>query len=593
MNRSKCFFILTVMVFVNLFLFGQQVNPNRLIPANSEVYDLLYTIFNEQCMTLNADFAPCSAREIEFYLKKIDYENLSENSKELYNEVLDIINEKPLTVNFGSIETGVNLIFYPELLYKSNSSIDWTYGAEKNGSYEKNIYKDGDINPVQKEIVDYKYYDAANYNGNKLTKPLLGIPLYVDFSNYAYMECTPFVNKGVMAMVKNSNSSNIPMRIEEIEFMQPTNAYFSAGCLFDDKVGIDFQIGKEGQQIGRSLLGSVIYNNTFQSEAYLKLDLYSQNFKYDLNVSQVNYNKFLYLHNVEFNPWNWLKINFTEGTLINSAFELRFLNPVMIMHSFHPATEYLTDAERNTYWVARNCACLGFGFDLIPFRNFRLYGLYSQVEIQIPSELESAHGRHLPNSFAFQLGEEYKIPVKGGWFFMNSEFMYSLPFMYFKGGEDWSMVKKRYDDYSIYWNPIYTWLGNPYGPDTVYFNAKTGFESKNWNVDIGYMFKAHGENSFNLFLKNAEVDGKTIWAYYPNTKVYGEYLFDESIARNMGLSGNVEFSNSFIINGSYKINNKLSVDGQFVYTFVFNNNNVLGQFEQGIQVAAALKYCLF
>ena len=587
------YFVIILIFLSNYFLFGQQYNSNKLIPANSKIYDKLYTIFSEQCMTLNADFAPCSTREIRFYLQKLDYDNLSENSKKLYNEILDLLNEKPFTIDFKYIETGLNLNFYPELLYKSNSAIEWTYGAEKNGSYEKNTYKDDEINPVHTDIINYKYFDAANYSGHRLTKPLLEIPLYVDFYDYAHMECTPFINKGIMAMVQNDNFSNVPMKFEQIEFMQPINAYFSTGYLFDDKIGIDFQIAKEGQQLGRSMLGSVIYNNTFQSEAYLKFDLYSQNFKYDLNVTQVNYDKFLYLHNVEFSPLNWLKINFTEGTLINSAFELRFLNPVMIMHSFHPATEYLTDDERNAYWVARNCAYLGFGIDIIPLRNLRLYGLYSQVEIQIPSELESAHGRHLPNSFALQIGEEYKIPVKDGWFFVNSEFMYSLPFMYFKGGEAWSMVKTRYDDYSIYWNPIYSWLGTPYGPDTIYFNIKTGYETKNWDVDISYMFRAQGENSFNLFLKTADVDGKTIWAYYPNTKVYDQYLFDESIARTMGLSGNIEFNNSFIINGSYNINKKLSVDGQFIYTFVFNNNHIIGQFEQGIQLAVALKYCLF
>ena len=68
-----------------------------------------------------------------------------------------------------------------------------------------------------------------------------------------------------------------------------------------------------------------------------------------MNVVQINPEKYIYLHTIEVTPWKWLKASVTEGTLLNEPFELRYLNPLMIMHSFASWNQYLTQAEDEIY----------------------------------------------------------------------------------------------------------------------------------------------------------------------------------------------------------------------------------------------------
>ncbi len=575
--------------------FSASYSPQQLIPVDSWIYDALYTLNAETKSASIADIGPCSVQELQLYFSLIDYDSLSEAGKKLYYDVQDFFAQKNFTLDFGPFSLGFNVNVHPELLYKSNKDIDWTFGSQHDLTWDKIYYnEDGTINHT--ETISASYGDVSAWGGHKLTTPLLSLPFYLKFGDIAFIETVPFVTSNFLYMSKPDNFTNIPLAFEAMDFMQPTTAYFSIGYLFKNNLGIDFQIGKEGLQIGRSLLGSVLYNNTFQTDAYFKFDFYSPKFKYDLNVAEIDHTKYLYLHNIEFVPFKWLKIGLTEGTLINDSFELRYLNPLMIMHSYHSWTEYRTEAESSAYNECHVSAYFGFTFDLVPIKNLRIYGIYSQVEMQLPSELESEYGKRLPNSLAFQLGAEYKFPSPhfGGWWSIQLEGIYSSPFMYYKTGADWSLYRARYDNYLCWTNPLCSWIGSPFGPDCAGFEIKGGYkQGQKWSADLSYQFMAHGENSFNLFSQVVDCNGKTYWVYYPSTFINGAYVKDSEVARNMGLSGTVEYKNQLTLDGNFVLNRNWSFDGQIGYAFVFNNNNVLNNFQQGIQLAFSVNYKVF
>ena len=67
----------------------------------------------------------------------------------------------------------------------------------------------------------------------------------------------------------------------------------------------------------------------------------------------------------------------------------------------------------------------------------------------------------------------------------------------------------------------------------------------------------------------------------------------KQMARQMSLNGTVQYTNELTLKGSYSLNEHFSFDASFTYTFIFNNHNVLGDFEQGIQMCFGAKYMLF
>lgn len=99
-----------------------------------------------------------------------------------------------------------------------------------------------------------------------------------------------------------------------------------------------------------------------------------------------------------------------EGSLVHAPFELRFLNPLMIMHSFAGWTEYVTPEENERYAEGHFCAIMSFTFDFTPIKNLRIYGIYNQIEMQLGGEKKSYIGQSYPDSIGGQLGVEFIIP---------------------------------------------------------------------------------------------------------------------------------------------------------------------------------------
>ena len=59
------------------------------------------------------------------------------------------------------------------------------------------------------------------------------------------------------------------------------------------------------------------------------------------------------------------------------------------------------------------------------------------------------------------------------------------------------------------------------------------------------------------------------------------------------MTGVNEFKHQIILNGKYYINNHFYFSGQGIYTFVFNNKNILGNFQQGVELSLAITYSLY
>ncbi|MCR5495746.1 MAG: hypothetical protein K6F15_08925 [Treponema sp.] len=652
--RKKIYCFCFIVFALNSLSFAQIYSSQQLIPAGHWVYDSMQLLHNACKMASFATNAPISVAELKMYLEAIPYDELSPASKKVYQSVFDFLTEKKKSWDIGGLKFAFNVDLYPEFLYKSNSDIDWTFSTDYTGHYnsvmdygldcgldykakdftfeklsearalnqnEYNIFFKNQINnlishPSQGDNealfralgIDYTddydgsvdYYSSSSFNTiNGLGKGFLTIPIYLGWGDNIFIETNPVISKSIASMSGNYNWSNIPMSDSDFDFLWPRNSYISTGKCFGGW-GVNVNFAQQGLQIGKTQTGSIVYNSTFETEGYFQLNLYSNKVKYNLDVVQVNSGRYLYIHSIEARPYfDWIKLGVVEGTFIEQPFELRFLNPLMIMHSFGAWNDYSNFAEEKLYGESHAAAYMGWQIEVNPINNFRIYFLYAQNEIQSDSEKSSANGNAIPDSLGAQLGFELTLPEakKGGWWTGTIEGVYTSPYLYIKQGADWSLYSKRYNMQSDSDIPICSWIGSPFGPDAVGIQARLGYNlPKKWSAEFDYLFLAHGTNSFGLFDNTIEIAGQTFYAYYPSV-LYRMGLLNAdqaaNIARDYALTGTVSYTNQITLKGSYNINSHFSICGQGTYCFIFNNKNVAGDFEHGFEIALALEYLMF
>ena len=394
------------------------------------------------------------------------------------------------------------------------------------------------------------------------------------------------------------NFVNMPYEPDQIEFFQPFLAYASLGYVFDSW-GFNVNCSRQGLQVGKTLTGSVIYNSTFQTDFFLQFNLYNHYLKYNMDVVQVSKNRYMYLHSLDIIPYfKWLKVGILEGTFVNDSFEMRFLNPLMFMHSHGAWSDNLTEQESHWLSEANICQYMGIQVEIVPCKNMRLYALYAQNELQSEAEKSSLHGKCLPDSFGIQLGIEYsKTDKSGGYWFSALEGIYTSPFLYIKQGSLWSLYSSRFDMQKNGSVPICSWIGSPFGPDAIGAKAVLRYERPyKWNLEAGYLFVAHGTNSFGLFSSKVLIDGVEYSAYYPSVLRSMGLISDKEaidMARTLNLTGIIQYTNQIELNGKYFLNEHVSFNSKIVYSFVFNNKNQEGVFAHGIELSVGSELKLF
>ncbi len=555
-KRFFCSFIMWATVSV---VTGFAENAQMLVPADHWVYGALHDIFSGAGNVAFVQSAPLSAAEITVYLNTLDYDSLSAYGRMQYDRVRAYLERNVMQLSSGVVSAGVGLALTPELYYKTNSNIDWSF----------------------------PYYFKDNF---------LTLPVYLSVGKKAFVESDVFLGRNYWSVQAPENFHNLPFNLSSsfftgFEFDWPKNAYISLGTNVGDTACFNFQIGRGGLSIGQTQTGSVILSPQFETDGYVRFSFFSPDIKYTMDTIQVAVNKYLYLHRIEFRFFKKLQFSLMEGAYINAPFELRFLNPLMIMHSFGFWNSYPDTGINNC------CAYLTFTFDYVPVKNVRIYGLYAQNELRAPNETDLRY----PNSMGFQLGAETTIPAAAGAFHCGLEAVYTMPWLYIKHTPDSSLFHDTYDHLYETNRPINSWIGTPFGPDSIAVCTKIGYEiPQKWSASMSFLWLAQGENAFadKVFFKSdgtrkdpdknpSDPDD----LYYPPT------LSDEDEAERRAAkiapSGIPQYTNRISIEGSYYISDRFSLSARISYAVILNDGNLRGQTEHGVECALSGTYRFF
>lgn len=499
-------------------------------------------------------------------------------------------------INYPIFKNEYNYTFYSSLtsreIFRKEHKYSDLYAVSEPGSLS-------DENLLYSKKKGKTYIASTNFSGTKIGQAFITIPVTIAWGDRLFMQADPCIAKSIWAESASGNFCNIPLSSSDVDFLWPRNVYTCAGKTFRDW-GVNVSLARQGIQVGKTQTGSVIYNSIFETDFYFQFNVFCPRIKYNLDAVQISAGKFLYLHLIEARPFfKFLRLSVLEGTLIEQPFEIRYLNPLMIMHSFGAWNDYSNYMEEKIYGESHVAAYMGLQIELTPFRNFRTYILYAQNEIQSAAEKESANGKAMPDSFGAQLGFELTIPDDrhNGWWITTLEGVYTTPYLYIKQGADWSLYSERYNMQSNTDSPICSWIGTPFGPDALGFQARVGYSKPSkWSCEMDLLSLAHGTNSFGIFDNTVTINGEEYYAYYPSVLYRLGFLGAEeaaNIARDYRLTGTVQFTNQITFKGSVRLGSHFELNAQGTYTFIFNNKNESGAFAQGAEIALALEYLLF
>ena len=322
-------------IFVSFLLlfftsgYAKTINDAQIIPHESSIYDEFQQLQNSAKQLVFTQNTPISVGELKFYLKQFDYDSLSPAAQKIYDSLYDFLYTRENILNFEDFELTLHPQINLELYYKSNKDIPWTFN----------------------------YY----YKDNLIT-----MPLDLGFGNNLAMGSNLFLGNSYFAAQNNDNFWNVPVNLKNlpdtyksIEFYFPSFAYAGFGKYYDNW-GYNLYIAKQGKTIGNTLTGSIIYNSTFETDAYVEFDVYTKVLKFTMDVVQISSNRmdniqmdnterYLYYHQFDIRVLKNLKFSIMEGSLIASPFSLRFLNPLPFMHQYGDWKNYITKENEDLY----------------------------------------------------------------------------------------------------------------------------------------------------------------------------------------------------------------------------------------------------
>ncbi len=512
-----------------------------LVPAGHWLYDALTALTMEMGYVSLADQAPLSVAEIDVLLSEVSYEKLSAAGKQWYDKIMEWRGLSDWSFKFGAFSIDLIPESALELYGKSDPSIKWVYDR-----YSRNS--------------------------------LLDLGFRIQAGDWVSMEMTPDLSANKTHAGKAEHFINIPFDADSFDTNFPHWAYLSTGFPIGEKAGVNFQMGLGALEVGRSLSGSIVWNKTLTDLSFANLEFFCPAFRYTMNVSQFNVNRYMYSHRFDFRLFKIFELSAMESLLVYAPIELRYLNPFTILHGLAPWRDYHPD----TGWAEDHIIMdLTFKVVLTPFKYTRFYFYYAQTENQSFNE-----NQERPNARGYQWGGESYLPLGQGYLHLWAEGSYTDPFLFMKESPNWSFVR-TYTELVNGSDIFYEWLGGPFGPDTVTAQVNVAYEvPQEWSVTLSYLFAAKGEFSDTNAFAAGNWGGLKFENYDESAWVYE---ISSRAASYVAPHGIPEFENRITVKGTWKPFDWLEVTAQPSFVMVANKGHSEGAFAAGVEGVLACK----
>lgn len=578
--------VLLIFAFTAISLFAS--NMRKTYTMDDEVW--IRT--NRLCMATGhlgpSPVSPTTGAEIRNALLRLDYNSLSEQERNEYDNIMKLLEESDgYSYEKGIFEVDPSIILAPEF-YAYNDT-KGTYMDEFFIPYrDREAFLSAELHMFFSDVayLDFQYMLKDAPVGLALGddgKQMRG-DLFYYFTNFSLLGA-PGLDGDWYFLNFMANDHVFQMNV-----YQP----FKVGLSLGNDI-VNFYIGRHRQEFGNGILGNMILGDNFSYQDMMLFSVFSDVFSYYLsfthfdNVSPGHNTGFQFngphqsriIHRIDFNIVNKVRLTFNMGGLFvtDSPFDWRMLTPLMVVHNWgnNKAGVVITDGDEGN-----NIISLELEWAMAKGWFFSFQFVLDQMHV--PGEV----GDEVPNAFGAMLNFKNTSTIgEAGYLDSWIEFVYTNPYLYLneKRNSDDGSRNYFYDfilGYGYEGNGAseVSYTGHSFGPDSIGIAVGTTFTSmdSNWTVAGSILYKVHGENGME----------RSYWSKQNSSNRLGA---GESYNYNTP-TGTPEHTLRINLGGKYKILPSLELKVETASFFIWNYHNEGGVFRPRIQSMIGLKYTI-
>lgn len=497
--------VLLVVLLLGVFVFAYSNNA-IIYELGSSIYDDMDNLYSACGFVRPSTNRPWSEAEARQILAQVDKSSLEGYALKLYNRIEAEL-DKGLKWNFGdNFGMTVGMDFALEGYAHSNTEdfiteTDWERGFDERKSLMKlyfeftcndYFYTTSDIHYKYRRVDMLDEFTAySTEDGGRLSKDEYVASYKMPDPNNE-KECLYYVSKSYF--FSQQAISNFFLDTRHFSFIWPRRAVFS----FGGKTW-NFSVNRDKLSLGNANFGNLLVDDHTFSD-YAKLSFFSKNFKYDFVLMFLNTivssheipneeGRIYMIHTLQFRICERASLTVSENVMYKyKVFDLSFLNPAFIYHNLNNRRMFNALAY--------------IDLNVLLFPGLEFYGQYALDQARAPNE-----GDDQSDASGLILGLSYAFNLDDGTFKIYCEFAKTTPLLYRRDEVDFIRVT-RYAalDAERYHNPIFDYIGFPYGGDVIMLEIRATYNSlNNWKVSAFGRIAEKGE--VNIFTSHNQ-DGE-------------------------------------------------------------------------------------
>jgi hypothetical protein len=547
MIKGMRFFLSVIMIFSAFTLWA---SPYDIIPAGDPILEDIRFLSSEAGKPFLAFTPPLAPHEIGLYLDSLDASLLSEPAQEAYRRIESRLTPQPniqiSTDNF-MFSLGINSTL--EGRARFNEDIAWE--------------------PLYPKIA-----------------PVLGLPLRFHFNDFLLLYMEPSVSSDPEHYGSADRfGTNVPLGLSrKLDLGFPLRAFLTAGGSW-----WNFQIGRDRLSYGTGHTGNLAISDNVDYQEFMRISLFSDFIKYTMLVSQMpldlsisatseniypeydpaggylgrTMHRYYYLHRLDFTIYDKVSIAVMEGIMSgDSPIELRFLNPMMIFHSFFSWWNYNPWRIEDNYEHSMIGSILSLELNWNILKSFSAYAQFIMNDFATSHE-KGIEKKQPPNGLGYMAGLRYTHSFEswGSLFFL--EFAYTDPYLHTLSSPFASFFHMRYLAW-VQGRKQFRYIGYP--RDVISLTLGTRFFKDDYLSLTGSLSWISTGSHYNL-----------IWDW-----TRGDYAATPS-----GTANNKYMATLGV---NWKPVSYLSLNGSLTGIISLNNWNISGNSETGGQASISVKF---
>jgi hypothetical protein len=449
-------------------------SPLVTVSAGDPVLNDIRYVAREAGVSILSVTPPLSRDEVTRILAEVDMDKLPLPAQEAYRRIEARLNP-PARFSEDFFSLSFHAIAQAGAAFRSNTAITWDSGDFQQPAF-------------------------------------LHFPLDFYFADFIHLNLEPSINLDPSFNEADGHFlTNVPYQPERIDMFFPFRAFAAAGGKW-----WHFQIGRDQVSFGTAHTGNLLLSDTPDFYDFARLSLFSRHFKYSALVIQnplilslpyydpdnlhdgtpeKSMQRHVYIHRLDFKIFNKIALGFTEGLSVgNSPLEIRYLNPLMILHNFMSGDDY--DEWDGNSDNEINSSIFSVDLNWTPVPAVAIYLQMVIDEFTTPWEVESDSKNKTPGGMGYLAGVEYSFAVGEWGAELYGEAAYTDPYLYVDNSPFAAFVwARRMNRKSM--EVRYRWMGHPGGRDMILFAAGSRFFKKDQLLAFraGLSFIIHGEHA--------------------------------------------------------------------------------------------------